>query len=242
MRSLPPSLIRCGVAALGLAAALHLAPTRAAAQVLTFGGDGVSDVYASWINNSTNTTNQIVFDNFRVGAGFSWTVTGVYGSFFATDFAPLPSTLGWEIRQGMVQGGSVGTVVASGVGAASVAGDVYSVATGPFMLGAGEYWLGMWADLTGAASLDPTLDVFFGTLSTAGANAVNAIGDGQALWLVGADETNAGGSANGIGFDFSYGLLGQQTQVVPEPGVVGLVGAGLAGLVVVGRRARRRTP
>lgn len=227
--------------ALALAAQFG-AVSSAGAQVLTFGGD--DDMFSSnatWTNNPTNSLNQIMFDNFAVGSGFQWTVTGVFGAFSNNGYSPLVSVLNWEIRQGMVAGGSTGTVVASGSGGFSRNGNVHTIAASPFTLNAGTYWLGIWADLSGTTSDDPNNpDIYFGVQQTSGANSVNAISDGQALWLVGADGSNFGGTPNLSDRDFSYGVLGRATvnNVVPEPGSVLLMGSGLLALGFVMRRRR----
>ena len=216
--------------------------SNARAQVLTYGGDpDRSFSYASWINNPSNSFNQIIFDNFAVGSGFHWDVTGVFGALGSSAYSPRVSVLNWEIRQGMVVGGSTGTVVTAGSGAFLLSGNVHTIAVNPFTLQSGTYWLGIWADLSGTSSGDPNNpDVYVGIEQTSGANSANATADMQAIWLLGADGSNVGGNASLADSDFSFGVLGTSTAntVVPEPGSVLLMGSGLVALGFVVRRRR----
>lgn len=217
--------------------------SNARAQVLTYGGDpDRSSSYASFINNPTNSFNQIVFDNFAVGSGLHWNVTGVFGALGSSAYSPRVSVLNWEIRQGMVVGGSTGTVVAAGSGAFSLSGNVHTIAVNPFTLQSGTYWLGIWANLSGTAADNPNNpNIYVGIEQTSGANSVSATADMQAIWLKGADGSNVGGNAGLIDSDFSYGVRGTSTanNVVPEPGSVLLMGSGLLALGFVVRRRRQ---
>ena len=216
--------------------------SNARAQVLTYGGDpDRSSSYASYINNPPNPGNQIVFDNFAVGSGFHWDVTGVFGALGNSAYSPRVSVLNWEIRQGMVVAGSTGTVVAAGFGAFSLSGNVHTIAVNPFTLQSGTYWLGIWANLSGTVSDNPNNpDIYVSIEQTSGANSFNATADVQAIWLLGANGSNVGGNASLIDSDFSYGVRGTSTtnNVVPEPGSILLIGSGLLALGFVVRRRR----
>lgn len=225
--------------ALATLAALTAAPVAARAQTLYYGGDPVGSSYASWINHPTNSVNQPIFDDFVIASGNVWTITGVFGT-MSSYVTPPPTTLLWQIRTGMVAGGSTGTAVAGGSGAFTQSGNVYSLAISPLTLGAGTYWLSLYADLSGADPLvdpnDPNSSPFFGTESTGGANAINAPGDGHSIWLVGADANNVGGTANDVTADMSYGVNGVSATATPEPATWALLAGGLLALAAVRRR------
>jgi hypothetical protein len=202
-------------------------PTHARAQALFYGGDvDPGHAHTSGINLTlAHAPNQLVFDNFVVGA-LPWQVTSVFANMLI-DVTPTPSTLLWEIRTGMVPGGSVGTVVAGGSGAYSLNGTTYTIPVTPLTLGPGTYWLAIYGD---AANV--TNGFSLGVEGTAGANAINAPGDDSAIWLIGADVNNVGGSTEAITRDFSYGVNGTVLRgtTAPEPATWTLIGAGLLAL------------
>jgi hypothetical protein len=223
--------------ALALMLALAAGAPREARAQLFFNGEGPSPLgsFASWVNSPTNTTNQVVFDRFSVPTGQIWTASAVFGEFSSFNVDPAVTALFWQIRTGMSSGAGVGTVVASGSGAAGIVGDRYTVAVAPLILGPGDYWLGMYADLTGVAS-SPN-NPFFGPGTTDGTNSINASLDNAALWLTGPDAALAGGTVSSINDDISYGMHGQFiSAVVPEPTTWALLGAGLLALGAVRRR------
>ncbi len=228
---------RTFVASLTVGLALGAGAPSAAHAQLFYGGDDFAFSNTSYVNNPSNAVNQIVFDNFSVAAGTQWTVSSLFGALASSNLNPFPATLGWEIRTGMVAGSSTGTVVHTGFGGYSVSGNVYTVAVPSFVLTAGTYWMGLWADLGG---FPPVQNMFVGVDRTRGTNSVNAPSDGAAIWLVGANASNVGGNANLITSDFSYGVNGQSVVVnaVPEPSTWMLLGGGLLSLAAVARRRR----
>jgi hypothetical protein len=189
----------------------------------------------------------IVYNDFVVPTGQTWTVNGVFANdFLSTGFTP--SLAHWTIREGVVtgSGGTGGTVVDSGTGAATVttngtslAGyDGYTVAVSGlnFALGAGTYWLAV-------TPIDGTGSSFSYVATTSGANSVGTSGSDS--FVVGSFYINQGGynlepasdyatNMNGEGV-FSLGIIG---SVVPEPStlVLGVIGA----LGVLGYAWRKR--
>lgn len=223
--------------ALALLLALAAGAPREAHAQLFFNGDGNSGGYASWVNNPSNSLNQVVFDRFHVPVGQLWTGSAVFGDFSQFNVDPAVTTLFWQVRSGMSLGAGVGTVVASGAGLATIAGDRYTVATGPIVLGPGDYWLGMYADLAGVALPPDPDNAFFGPRATSGTNSVNAVLDDAALWLISTDAALVGGNVTPISEDISYGMHGQFVVVAaPEPATWTLLGTGVLGLVAVRRR------
>jgi hypothetical protein len=210
---------------------------RAEASTLFYNGDLQGGANASWINNSENDFNQIVFDDFTIGSGLAWNITSVFGQLFGSNIDAFPSELSWEIREGMVAGSDVGTVVASGSGAYSLSGNTYTIPITPLDLLAGTYWLGIYADMSNVIGTSDQNGPFIGVGQTNGLNGVNPFINGAAIWLLGADANNVGGDPSLTRPDFSYGVNGTATRVVaPEPGTIILLATGLAAFA---RRRRR---
>jgi hypothetical protein len=231
---------RTAATALALSLTLAAVAPRDAHAQLFFNGDGLGFSSASFVNHPLYPAyqNQVIFDLFRVGAGQSWSASAVFGDFAQVAAVPPVSTVHWQVRSGMSFGTGLGTVVASGSGVATIVGTRYTVAVTPFVLGAGDYWLGMYADLAGVAQAPGRSVLFFGVQETAGASSVNAVLDDSALQLLDTDAALNGGTVGGApGADFSYGMQGQLVSaVVPEPGTWALLGTGLLSLAAVRRR------
>ncbi|MDR3618455.1 MAG: PEP-CTERM sorting domain-containing protein [Paludisphaera borealis] len=201
--------------------------------------------------NQTGAADGLVYDNFIVPTGSTFTITAVFSNNLMYD-PTAASTAYWEIRSG-VSAGDGGTLVASGDGADGV------TATGRFepvipgvsnvyeytnqvsvnvTLGAGTYWLAVAPDVSNQNSYIST---------TSGANAVGspAGNDGDSFvssTFFGANFTpTSDDSQEGPGtWDYSMGVIGTAAPTVPEPssllmGMVGLLAS--AGCLWSRRRA-----
>jgi hypothetical protein len=99
--------------------------------------------YANWYLSDSSCTR--IYDDFVVPTG-GWTVAGVFSnnSFYT---APPVTLASWEIRSGMEVNGSAGTLVASGLSAATVKNDAMTATTRlqvdglQIPLEPGRYWL-----------------------------------------------------------------------------------------------------
>lgn len=188
----------------------------------------------------------LVYDDFVVPAGQSWSLT----SLFTDDqvgFAAAPTTATWEIRSG-VSGGNGGTLVASGDSAVTqtliTAADAnnyidpeykISVAVSGITLSAGTYWMAVAPDSTGYYGDQSYIE----TTSGAGAIGLPAGNDGDSFLnnnLTGPGELTFAPSS----LDFSAGLSGTAT-VVPEPLDLPMLGLAVIAIGLVRRRRVSRS-
>jgi hypothetical protein len=230
-----------------LAAAAVISP--ASAFMLWYNGDMVDGAYAAnyYVDYGGGSIDDwITLEDFDVGAG-GWQVQSVFSNnVLASGGAPVANLSAfYEIRQG-VSAGNGGTVVASGLAAATTTAtgrqlfgfyDEYTVRVSGLSinLSPGKYWLAVYPD-------DHNLDYYVvtGTLGT------NAIGSPQG---------NNGNSftrstVNGyyynpteydwFTYDVSMGVDGQYLNTVPEPGLLTALGLGITGLFGLQRRRRNR--
>jgi hypothetical protein len=228
---------RSPAAALALLATLAAAAPGEARAQLAHIGDGTSGGHASWVNDPENQSNQIVFDSFVVPVGQTWHPGSIFADFEQFRVDPQVTALHWQIRSGMSAEADVGTVVASGAGAAAISGNRYTVTVDGVTLGPGEYWVGMYADLAGITSLPFPDDPFFGPMAATGAGSANAPRDGRSLLLIEPDADLTGGFVEEFAQDISYGIDGTiVVSAVPEPGTWTLLATGMLALGVARRR------
>lgn len=246
-----PKLARL-IAGIVVAAAILEGQTAQAGGILWYNGDYDG---RDALVNQTGAPDGLVYDDFIVPTGYTFTLTGV----FSNDLMYNPSvatTAYWEIRSG-VSAGNGGTLLYSGDGADSLTatGRSEPVIPGVFnvyeytnlvsvsvTLGAGTYWLAVAPDVSGQNSYITT---------TSGTNAVGSPpgDDGnsfQSSTFFGLNFVpTSDPSIEGPGtWDYSMGVYGTATPttpVVPEPsglmlGLVGLMAS--AACVWTRRRAR----
>ncbi len=211
--------------------------------------------------NETGHINGLVYENFIVPVGQTWTVTGAWSNDFSRNSIATPTTASWQIRSG-VSAGNGGTLLASGSGATTVTATgasstfggfftyferTYSVSVPSVVLGAGEYWLSVAPNTSGAGSVDS--NSLNSTTSGAGSVGLPAGNDGRS-YFTSADTGDFFTPTSTIegddtqNWDYSQGVSGtvQTSTVVPEPTSMALVGSQLlsvAGYLMVRRRKNR---
>ena len=239
--------------------------TPAKAGILWYNGD--FDGRGSLLDENnvpaTNTTSpappiqkSLVYDNFIVPVGQTWTISSVFSNDFVA-YAAAPTTASWAIRSG-VSAGNGGTLIASGDTAATLTplsyiqngfvAETVTASVPSIVLTAGTYWLGVAPDSAGYYS-----DQSF-IMTTSGINAIGTpLGnDGNSFITNTYPPVGSAGSFNytptttavtkrgvnpyGPTIDFSMGVNG--TFAVPEPSSVALVAVGLLGSLACTRKRR----
>jgi hypothetical protein len=248
--------LRCLIAGLLPAAAVLCVccPPARAGSILWYNGN--LDQRDAIVNQTGNVNGAyvgpdgLIYDNFIVPTGETFTITGVFSNDAIANSGPLATTAYWEIRSG-VSAGDGGTLVASGDGT-----DV-TTATGQdfnfgglsipvftnevngltVTVGAGTYWLAVAPDVGNQNS-------FIVTTSGSGAIGTPPGNDGNSFF----SSTFFGDSflpttdpsIEGPGtWDYSMGIVGAATVPEPSSVIMGMIGVVVsAGCVCTRRRAR----
>jgi hypothetical protein len=257
-----PRQILCGLLLVGAVLCCPPAP----AGTLWYNGD--LDNRDAFVNQTSALSggagfDGLIYENFVVPTGFTWTISGVFSNDVINPLGltPAPTTAAWQIRSG-VSANNGGTLVASGDGTDNFSPTGRdSTVFGPLFpstpeytnevdglsvtLGAGTYWLSVAPDTDGA------IDAYWYASTTSGANAIGTPpgNDGNSFFTSNAtgDFFTPTGDLEGPGnWDYSLGVVGTATPLAtaaPEPSVVALaMGAGLslAGYGLLGYAYRRR--
>jgi hypothetical protein len=204
--------------------------------------------------NQTGPADGIVYDNFIVPVGQSYTITGAFSN-NAMYIDPTGSTLTayWEIRSG-VSAGNGGTLLASGDGTDTTTNTGLSFNFGgqsipvyknevdglSVTLGAGTYWLAVAPDVHSQDSY---------IVTTSGANAIGSPpgNDGNSFFsstffsqsFVPTSDPSLEGPGT---WDYSMGIIGTSTTItIPEPStmIVGLAGLTFGAACAWKRRSTR---
>lgn len=228
---------------------IAICPGRADAAYLFYGGDWYGDGTNSGATSNvvTSALQGIVYQNFVVPVGQTWTVTGLFSNNL---IEPVPSAgfagVDWSIRQG-VSLGNGGTVVASGSNAAATitptgrgyntfSESTFAVDGLSITLGAGNYWMSV------APVLASTDGWTYNTLSF-GTNGVGSYLPDNNFYFN--QYTAYGVTQNFVytGSLYSQGLVGTSSPVVSTPAPGGLtlllVGGSCLGGFGLLSRARR---
>ncbi len=157
-----PKLVRF-VAGLLVATSILHGQTRQASGGSVLWYNGVMDGRDAWVNQ-TGAADGLIYDNFIVPTGSTFTITGVFSNDAMYDHSAA-STAYWEIRSG-VSAGNGGTLLGSGdstdtltstgqnflVGGLAIPIYQNLVQVPTITLGAGTYWLAVAPDVSGQNS------------------------------------------------------------------------------------------
>lgn len=242
--SIAPFAMALGAVAVGLANA-----STARAAFLFYNGDP-STSYTSFPAATWYPSNfGLIFENFTVPAGLTWTINGVYENIVAPSSivtgSPngMPDSILYEIRTGLTAGSfgagtpgttiiaetlnptyTINTAVTAGSGTTAYTVQALYPANSPAIttLQSGNYWIGI-----GPIVHTQNSWAYTSVLSTGGANAINAAGNNTVI----ADNFDT--SFSKFNYSVSYGLEG----TVPEPATISILAA--AGILLPPRRRRR---
>jgi hypothetical protein len=222
------------------------------AAALWYNGDyDFNDAYVNQSNVPINIAGtyelekSLVYDDFVVPNGQTWTVTGLFSN-DQQGYYVAPTTATWEIRTGMSSGDG-GTLVAGGDSSISntlltaADGNNYilpeyqvSAAVPTVTLTAGTYWMAIAPDSAGYYSDQDYIE------TTGGANSIDLPQGTNGDSYINNSLSGPGSlSFAPSSLDFSAGVIGTETSV-PEPVTLPAVTAFIVGAVWLSRRRRRQ--
>lgn len=217
-------------------------PAQAAEAQLFYHGDPGPDAYTSAINiPNAEALSSRAASGFRVQAGSSWRVEGLFANAYLADPLGLIEHIRWEIRTGVSFGSAVGSVLHTGASSFSRTETAFPQATRVELhtlpalhLSEGDYWLTMFVDLAGTPGIYGPNGTNFGIFETAGTNAsgANAL---LSYWLLG-ETSSAEPSFSSPRSGFSMGIRGKVVSTVPEPDALSLMPLGIVGIALLLRR------
>jgi hypothetical protein len=196
-------------------------------------------------SDGANITGFVAGDDFTLGG--SVTLTG--GAFWSSaNFDPFGNsfsgTIGWAILAD--SGGSPGTILASGSDSSPVLTDTgakifgtdewqIDFSFGSISLNAGTYWLTLHEGALGTP--DDGTTIYWDTTGNQTGSLSQTTADLTAASGWSSNGALVGGNGSDLAFQLSGGS-GGGGSTVPEPSSVGLVGAGIVGILLLMKRKR----